>query len=311
MNSLPERKHLGPHEKKTIGRFFLYISPWLIGFALFTILPLVLSLIFSFTNVSMATVISDPWEFIGLKNYISIFTQDDDFKRAIFNTFVFASIKVAFLVLFALLIAMLLNTPIIGRKIFRVMIYLPAIIPAVSVALLWRLIFTGGEFNVANYLLSYLGFQRVNFFGNGVSSMGVVIFVSIWGGLGPTMLILLAALQDIPKDIQEAALLDGANAFQRFIHITLPTIYPAIFFSIVTGLIGSLQEYTETKLLTEGGPGNATLTMSMSIVSNAFKTIGNKTLGYASAQGWVVFLLTFILTLIYFEASKKRNDEGA
>jgi multiple sugar transport system permease protein len=310
MNALARRTRPGPHEKKTIGRFFLYISPWLIGFALFTILPLALSFIFSFTNVSMATVISDPWEFIGLKNYISIFTQDDDFKRAILNTFVFASIKVAFLVLFALLIAMLLNTPIVGRKIFRVMIYLPAIIPAVSVALLWRLIFTGGEFNVANYLLSYLGFQRVNFFGNGVSSMGVVIFVSIWGGLGPTMLILLAALQDIPKDIQEAALLDGANAFQRFLHITLPTIYPAIFFSIVTGLIGSLQEYTETKLLTEGGPGNATLTMSMSIVGNAFKTIGNKTLGYASAQGWVVFLLTFILTLIYFEASKKRNNEG-
>ena len=287
--------------------FFAYISPWLTGFAAFTILPMVLSLIFSFTSVSMATVTSKPWEFVGLQNYIRIFTEDENFHQALLNTFAYAFIKVFLMVAFALLVSLLLNAKILGRKVFRIMIYLPAIIPSVSVALLWKLIFTGGEFNIANYLLSYLGIQPVNFFGNGVSAMGTLIFVGIWSGLGPNMLVLLAALQNVPKDLIEAAELDGANAFQRFFHITIPCITPALVFSILTGLIGSLQTYVESKLLTGGGPGISTTTTSMLIVGNAFKTIGNKTLGYASAQGWIVFAITFVLTLVYFLYRHKKE----
>lgn len=292
-------------ERKKILRFFAYISPWLIGFTAFTIIPMGMSLIYSFTDAKMVTVNSEPLNFVGLKNYFLIFTEDKDFQRAILNTLIYSVIKVALLVIFSLLIALLLDKKIIGRKVFRVMIYLPAVIPVVSVALLWKLIFTGGEFNIINYFLSYLGIAPVNFFGNGVSAMGTVIFVGIWSGLGPTMLIVLAAIQGVPKDLLEAASLDGANSVQRLIHIIIPCISKALIFVILTSLISSLQAYAEVKLLTEGGPGNSTTTMSLLIVSNAFKTLGKKTLGYACAQGWLVFAFTLVFGIIYVKLSTK------
>jgi len=287
--------------------FFLYISPWIIGFLAFTILPMILSMVFSFTDVSMVNAGEGNLHFIGWENYARIFTQDDDFKVAIGNTFAYAVIKVFLLVFFALLVSLMLNANVPARKLFRVMIYLPAIIPSVSVALLWKLIFTGGEFNIANYFLSYLGFQPVNFFGNGTSAMGTLIFIGIWSGLGPQMLVLLAALQNVPKDLLEASYLDGANAVQRFFHIIIPCIAPALVFAVLTGLIGAFQVYVEPHLLTGGGPGISTTTTSMLIVANAFKTIGSKRLGYASAQGWIVFTITLVPTAVYFLYSRRKQ----
>lgn len=290
--------------------FFVYISPWLIGFTAFTIIPMILSLIYSFTDVRMANANSAPLNFIGLENYISIFTKDKDFQRAIVNTFVFAITKVAIGTFLSLLIAILLNQKVIGKKFFRTLIYLPAVIPVVSVALLWKLIFTGGEMNIANFFLSYLGFAPVNFFGSESSAMLTVILVSVWSGLGPTMLIFLAALQNISQDIIEASNLDGAGVMAKFRHILLPSISSTTFFIIITGLIGSLQAYAEVKLLTDGGPGIGTVTMNLLIVRNAFNTLGKKTLGYASAQGWIVFFIVFIFTLIFFKASQKKVHYG-
>lgn len=302
-------KKISHSEKSNRIRFFMYISPWLIGFACFTIVPMVLSMIYSFTDVKMATVNSAKLNFINFKNYIYIFTEDKDFQRAILNTLTYAFVKVGLLVIFALLLALLLNRKVFGRKAFRVLIYLPAVIPVVSVSLLWKLIFTGGENNVANYFLSYLGLAPVNFFGNATSAMGTIIFVGIWSGLGPTMLILLAAIQGVSSDLLEASELDGANAFHRLIYIIIPTISKALVFVVLTSLISSLQAYAEVKLLTEGGPGNATTTMSLLIVANAFKTLGNKTLGYACAQGWVVFLMTFVFGLVYVLLSTKKEKK--
>lgn len=299
---------IGLRERENRKKFFLYISPWLIGLVAFTVVPLFLSIIYSFSNTTMATVNSDPLEFIGFNNYIYIFTEDTDFQQAILNTFIYAIVKVGLIVLLALLFALILNRKIFGRNTFRILIYLPAVIPVVSVSLLWKLIFTGGDFNIANYLLSYLGVAPVNFFGNGTSAMGTIIFVGVWSGLGPTMLIILAAIQGVNQELLEAAELDGANAFQRLIHIIIPSISNAMVFVILTSMISSLQAYAEVELLTGGGPGNSTTTMSLLIVKNAFKTIGNKTLGYACAQGWVVFLLTFGLSLIYVLKSTKKES---
>lgn len=300
-------KQVSRSERSNRWHFFAYISPWLIGFTAFTIVPLFMSLLYSLTDVKMATVNSSPLNFIGFQNYVYIFTEDKDFQQAILNTFIYAFVKVVFIVILSVLLALLLNANIIGKKVFRVLIYLPAVIPVVSVSLLWKLIFTGGEFNVANYFLSYLGLAPVNFFGNGVSAMGTIIFVGIWSGLGPTMLIVLAAIQGVSSELLEASELDGANGFQRLMHIIIPCISKALVFVILTSLISSLQAYAEVKLLTEGGPGNSTMTMSLLIVSNAFKTLGKKTLGYACAQGWVVFLLTFGFALIYVILSTKEN----
>ena len=305
------RQKIGRKERENRIKFFTYISPWLIGLSLFTIVPMILSVIYSFTDVKMTTVNSDPLNFIQFDNYIYIFTEDKDFQQAILNTFVYAIVKVALIVLLALLFALVLNRKIFGRKTFRIMLYLPAVIPVVSVSLLWKLIFTGGEFNVANYFLSYLGIAPVNFFATGASSMGTLIFVGVWSGLGPTMLIILAAIQGVSQELIEASQLDGANAFQRLIHITLPSISKAMVFVVLTSMISALQAYAEVELLTAGGPGNSTMTMSLLIVQNAFKTLGKKTLGYACAQGWVVFLMTFGVALIYVILSTKKEKEGA
>jgi multiple sugar transport system permease protein len=303
------KKKIGRKERENRIKFFTYISPWLIGLTLFTIVPMFLSIIYSLTDVKMTTVNSEPLNFIGLQNFIYIFTEDKDFQQAIVNTFTYAIIKVALIVVLSLLFALILNRKIFGRKTFRVMLYLPAVIPVVSVSLLWKLIFTGGEFNVANYFLSYLGLAPVNFFANGTSAMGTLIFVGVWSGLGPTMLILLAAIQGVNQELIEASQLDGANAFQRLIHIIIPSISKAMVFVILTSMISALQAYAEVDLLTAGGPGNSTMTMSLLIVQNAFKTLGKKTLGYACAQGWVVFLLTFGLALIYVILSTKKEKE--
>lgn len=296
-------------ERKKTACFFAYISPWLIGFSAFTIFPMVLSLIYSLTDVKMATANSQPLKFVGLQNYIRLFTEDENFHQAIWNTLVYSFVKVAFLVVLAVLIALLMDRKMLGRKVFRVMIYLPAVIPVVSVALLWKLIFTGGEFNVVNFFLSYLGLEPVNFFGTGTSAMGTIIFIGIWSGLGPTMLVVLAAIQGVPRDYLEAAELDGANAVRRLFHIILPCISKTLVFVILTSLISALQSYAEVKLLTEGGPGNSTMTISMLIVSNAFKTLGNKTLGYACAQGWLLFAMTLVFGVAYVKLSS--NQEGS
>lgn len=279
--------------KKTLS-FFAYISPWLIGFAAFTLIPLVLSLVYSFTDVKMATY-SEGFNFIGLKNYYLIFTSDQKFLTAIGNTFIFTFAKVVILVILSLLTALLLNSKIIGRKAFRILIYLPALIPAVSSAFLMRLFFSNGTENIANYFLSFLGIAPVNFLGDNASSLGTMIFVSIWTGLGPTMIIFLAAIQGVDTSVMEAADLDGAGPIRKFLHIIVPTILPVMFFVILTSAISSLQVYTEAVLLTKG-----TLpTMSSVIYDNAFNSQGNTGLGYACAQGWIVFALTFVFTLIY------------
>lgn len=292
--------------KKESKLFYLYISPWLIGLLMFTLIPMMFSLFASFTDIKMIGATTNLPNWLGFKNYIDIFTKDKDFHQALLNTFIYAVSKVGFTVIIALLIALLLNANIIGKKTFRTMIYLPAVIPVVSVALLWKLIFTGDQMNIANYFLSYLGLQPINFFGDGVSAMSTIIFIGVWNGLGPTMLILLAAIQGVRQDLIEAAKLDGAGAFKVFRHIVIPAISSAIFFVSLTGLIGGLQAYAEIKLLTNGGPGISTLTANLLIVNNAFNNLGRKTLGYASAQAWLVFIIIMILTVIFIRASRKK-----
>ena len=294
------------HRNKRKARlFYAYISPWIIGLFCFTFIPMTISLVFSFTDVKMANATQVLPNFIGFQNYIDLFVKDSDFKQALLNTFVYAGSKVIFTVMFALLIALLLNSKVVGKKFYRTMIYLPAVIPVVSVALLWKLIFTGDTMNISNFFLSYLGFAPVSFFGTPGSAMATVVFVGIWSGLGPVMLILLAAIQGIPEDIVEAAKLDGAGPLSQLRYIIIPSISSAIFFVALTGIIGSLQAYAEIKLLTAGGPGLATTVINLLIVKNAFNSVGSKTLGYASAQAWVGFLITLTLTIVFIRMTRK------
>ncbi len=306
MKNKTEKIKDGVLQRRTTAKFFLYVSPWIIGFACFTIVPMIMSLVFSFTDVVMSTATSKPLEFT-FKNFANIFTNDSRFWLSVGNTFIMAIIKVVLLTILALLVAILLNQGVYGQKIYRIAIYLPAVIPAVSVTFLWKLMFTGTD-NLINHALGLIGISPIEFFGNGFSAKMSIVLIGVWGGVGPNMFIFLAALQGVPKDIIEASELDGAGAVRRFWHIVVPTIAPNIFFVALTGMINSLQMYTEIKLLTNGGPFNSTLTMNLEIVNNAFRTRG-KTLGYASAQAWIVFLILFVCTITVNKLKAKIGKE--
>lgn len=281
--------------------FYAFVSPWILGFAIFSILPMLTSLYYSFTKITVLGLGRRNPEWIGLENFISVFSDDDVFLRSIQNTFIFSIGRVFLGIFVALLVALLMNTKIPGKKIYRTLIYLPAIIPIVGSAILWKQLFST-DFSLFNYFLSILGIPPVEWLSYD-NAMGSIIFMSIWSGLGPTMIILLAALQNVPRELIEAATMDGANTIKRFRHITIPMVSPTIVYLLVTGFISALQAYAEMDLLTGGGPGNVTTTMAMNVVFNAFDGRG---MGYASAQAWVIFAIILVFSILFFKIINKR-----
>jgi multiple sugar transport system permease protein len=277
--------------------FYGFISPWIIGFIVFSVIPMALSLYYSFMKVKVISIGRKPPDFVGITNYIRAFTNDPDFLASIGNTFRFTLFKVLFTIVVSLAFALLLNQIIPLKRFFRTMIYLPAIIPVVGSALLWQLLFSN-DLSLINYIFSFVGIPPVNWISMD-NAMNSVILMSTWGTIGPTMTILLAALQGVPNDLYEAVTIDGGGFKERLFNVTLPLISPTILYVVITGLISGLQVYAETKLLTNGGPGIVTTTMSMLIVNNAFAddALG---MGYACAQAWVLFVITLVFTAIFF-----------
>lgn len=282
--------------------FFLYISPWIFGFIMFTIVPMLFSLYMSFTNSTILGIGTEQTNFIWFENYKMIFTKDNVFIKSIFNTFTYALLRVAAVIIFSLLLAMLLNTKMHGNRIFRTLIYLPAIIPIVSSALLWQLLLNS-DMSIFNSALSAIGLPKIQFlsYDNALYS---VLLMSVWSGLGPTMIIFLAALQGVPEELLEAAKLDGAGACSKFYNIILPIISSSIIFIAITGMIGALQAYAEMDLLTGGGPGDSTITMTMQVVGNAFSSDA-KGIGYASAQSWFIFAIIMVFTAVFMKINSK------
>ncbi len=283
-------------------QFYLYISPWIIVFLLFTIVPMAFSFVMSFTSAKIATLTTRPMQFVAFENYKRIFTSDTRFLRSIGNTLLYSFGRVFFGTLFALLLALLLNAKIKGRKIFRTLIYSPAVIPIVGSTLLWKLMIFQ-DHSIINFFLTKLGLSGVNFLSPQLALLTVTA-INIWAGLGPTMLILLAGLQDVPQDLLDAADLDGANAFVKFFRIILPMLSQSLFFVVTTGLIGAFQVYAEVKLLV--GDNRETVTMTMQVVANAF-ALDEYSIGYASAQGWIVFAITLIFTAVFFGVTGRRR----
>jgi multiple sugar transport system permease protein len=281
--------------------FYLFISPWIIGFLLFSILPMLTSLYYSLTKVTVLGLGKRTPEFLGLDNYRSVLMDDPVFMQSISNTFVYAFVRVFAGVFLSLLLASLLNGKIPGRNIFRTLIYLPAIIPVVGAAMLWKQLFSV-DFSLFNFMLSWIGIAPREWLSYD-NAMGSVILMSVWSGLGPTMIICLAALQNVPKDLVEAAEMDGANKIRRFRHITIPMISPTLVYLLVTGFIGALQAYAEMDLLTGGGPGNRTTTMAMNVIFHAFDGRG---MGYASAQAWIIFVIILVFSIVFFKIVNKR-----
>ena len=297
-------KHTKPYihkrQKRETAQFYLYILPWIVGFSLFTVIPMISSLVYGFQKVSILDL-NGTGTFIGFQNYINIF-KDDLFLSSIGNTFLYAFVKTFVSLFLALLFALLLNKKFRGNKLVRILVYLPAIIPSVASIMVWSQLFSK-DFSLLNYFLSFFGISPIDWTSYS-NSMGSVLLMGIWTSIGPNMLICLAALQGVPEEVIEASKLDGANAVERLFSVTIPTISPTLFFISITGIIGGLQAYAEMQLLFGNGT-DKTLTMAWNVVLNAFSLDGSKTMGYACAQAWVLFVIIIIFTAIYFKVSNK------
>ncbi|GLU89656.1 sugar ABC transporter permease [Agromyces sp. NBRC 114283] len=274
-----------------------FVSPALAGLALFTIVPVVLSIVMGFFNWP---TFGDK-EFVGFDNYVRLFTQSPDFWPALRNTFVFALLYVPISVILSLLLALSLSSRIRGRGALRVLFFIPVVTPMVANVLVWKMLLQPqGLFN--GLAQSWFGVQLPNFLADPQWAMIMVVVMSVWQGLGYNMLIFSAALEQLPESVVEAARIDGAKGFRMIWSVMLPMISPSIFFASIMTMITSLQVFAQPQLLTGGGPGNATQPLVQFIYNQGFKF---QELGLAAAAAWILFAIIIVLTALQFRAQKK------
>jgi multiple sugar transport system permease protein len=275
---------------------YLFIAPWCVGFVIFTAGPMAASLLISFTSWTMLS----PPSWVGLENFERLFTTDPLFFRSLWNTVFYVILSVPLSICLALGLALLLDQKVRGLSIFRTIFFLPSVTNVVAVSILWLWIFNP-EFGLLNSALGAIGITGPLWLQSETWAKPALVIMSLWG-VGGSMIIFLAALQGVPHELHEAAQLDGAGAARRFLHITLPMISPALFFSLVMGLIGGFQVFTQAFVMTgtaqpgsEGGPNNATLFMVLYLYKKAFMDFK---MGYASALAWILFFIILVLTLV-------------
>lgn len=273
-----------------------FISPWLFGFFFFSLFPLIASLYYSMTNYDF---IRDE-KFIGLANYKYLFTTDPDFWKVLYNTFYYVLIGVPLGIAVAFIIANLLNTDVKGRAAFRSIIYIPSIVPAVCTAMVW-LFLLNTQYGAINGVMKTMGWPTIPFLSNPGLAKPTLIMIFIWAQ-GAAVVIFLAALQDVPRSLYEAADLDGANAFQKFRNVTIPLTTPVILFNLIMGFIVAFQEFTLPWILTQGGPMKSTEFFVVNLYRNAFIQLS---MGKASAMAWILFLIIVAFSSILFATSAK------
>ena len=275
---------------------YLFISPWLLGFLIFTAYPFLASIYFSFTRYD---IVSSPvW--VGVANYRTLLHDDPLFWKSLAVTFHFALYTVPLGIVVGVGLALLLNQQIRGIRIYRTLFFLPSIAPTVANAMvfLWLL---NAENGLVNRLLKTAGIEGPDWLNSTVWAPRSLILMTLWG-IGGSMVIYLAGLKDIPSHLYEAATIDGAGALQRLRHITLPMLTPVIFFNLVMGVIGAFQYFTEAYVMTQGGPEDSTLFYALYLFQRAWKYLD---MGYASAMAWVLFLIVMGLTGFLFRTQRK------
>ena len=277
---------------------WLFLAPSFVGFLVFVFGAVVFSLLLSFLDWDMLTT---P-KFVGLSNYIKLFTKDATFLLVLKNTVVFVLGTVPSRVIMGLLLALALVKKIPLRSFFRATIFFPVIVPTVAAAMVWRWIFNA-DFGLLNDLLYRLGVSNLpQWLADPKWAMVAIIILSVWKDVGFSAVLFMAGLQGIPEVLYEAAKIDGASQFQTFWKITLPLLSPTTFFVIVINVISSFQVFDQAYVLTGGGPGNATNTLVYYIYNNAFQWFK---MGYASAIAWVLFAIIFLATFIQFKYQKR------
>ena len=287
---------LSKSDRKGLLWGLFFISPWLFGFLFFTIYPLLASGYYSLTRYDL---IREP-VFLGLTNYQKLFFDDAHFWNVMWNSVFYVFLSVPLGIGTAFLIANLLNSKIIGRSFFRGIIYIPSIVPAVCSAMVW-IFLLNIQYGAINAVITSLGLSAVPFLSNPTLAKPSLVVVSMWTQ-GAAVVIFLAALQEVPRSLYEAATVDGANKLQQFWNVTIPITTPVILFNLIMGFIGAFQEFTVPWLLTGGGPMNSTEFYAIHLYRNAFIYLR---MGKASALAWILFLIIVLFTLILFRTSAR------
>lgn len=289
------RGYRSPAARREARVAYLCLIPAFLGLTFITYLPLLSVFILGFFKWKGLS--APVWN--GVENYVRLFTTDPYFIQSIRVTIVFSLMTVAASMLYSLIVAMMLNRRIPARGIFRAMFYLPYILPAAAVYLGWSFLYEA-NFGFFNYLLTSLGFKQVLFLNDPNQVLPSLALISVWLS-GNLIVIFLAGLQNVPRVYYEAAEIDGANAWQRFLHITLPCMSPIIFFNLLMSLIANMQIVVPALSLTKGGPGKSSMFLTYLMYRYAFES---GQLGYASAISFAIFVLIGIFTVILFATSK-------
>lgn len=273
----------------------LFVAPWLAGFLIFTLYPLLASLYLSFTDYR---VLSPP-RWVGLDNYRDLLRDFDSFWPSLANTaFLFFELPLALVL--GLAIALLLDLKLRGMTVYRTIYYLPSVVPTVATAMLWMWLLNP-EYGLINAALRAVHLPAPTWLSSPTWAKPAIILMDLWG-VGGGIVLYLAALQGVPTDLYEAAALDGAGPLQRIRHVTLPAISPVIFFNLIMGVIGTFQYFTQTFVMTRGGPNNATLFYALNLYRNAYEFFR---MGTACAMAWILFVITLAATLVVFKSSAR------
>ncbi|MDC7692705.1 MULTISPECIES: carbohydrate ABC transporter permease [Asticcacaulis] len=296
------------YSNKWIGS--LYVTPFVIGFLLFTAFPFVASFLLSLTDARLQDQLGAA-NFVGLSNY-SEMAADSTFRQSLGVTFAYVFITVPLKLAFALFIAVVLNFKLKGIGLFRTAFYLPSILGgSVAIAVVWRFVFAGD--GLLNQALSGIGIGSVNWLGEPTTAMFSIVLLRLWQ-FGSAMVVFLAGLKAIPEDLYEAADLDGASRLKQFFLITLPLLTPVLFFNFIMQIVQAFQEFNGPYIITAGGPLKSSYLLPLMIYEEAFKYFN---LGYSSALSWVLFIIIALFTAVAFWSQKHwvfyaqdRDDKG-
>jgi multiple sugar transport system permease protein len=277
---------------------YLFVLPWIISLLVFTAYPMIASFYFSMTRYNVL----NPPQWVGLSNFSDMFTVDPLYWTSVANTAYYVFFSVPIGIGFGLILALLLNQNVKGIGFYRTAFYLPGLVPTVASTLLWMLLLNP-QLGLVNAFLGLFGIEKLGWLASATWSKPGLILMSVWGGTGGTMLIFLAGLKEIPQSLVEAAMIDGANAWQRFWVVTVPMISTTIFFNLVMGIIGSFQVFASAYVAGGNGAGplNSLLVYMLHLYRNAFRYFN---MGYAAAMALVLFVVLVMLTLLLVRTSR-------
>ena len=289
------RRKLGAIERRNLRLGLLFISPWIIGFLAFLVYPILSSLYYSFTDYSGF----GEADWVGLSNF-SRMMSDDLFWKSLGNTLYYTALAVPIGVVVAIILALAMNQPLREVAIYRAALYLPSVLPIFALAFIFIWILNP-RFGLVNHVLNILGFESINWLGDPTwAKLSIVLLAQL--GAGQYALVFLTSMRTIPTDLYDAAMIDGAGGWRRLRNITIPLITPIILYDIIVGISLGLQVFTPAYVMTAGGPDNATLFYVLYLYRQAFR-YGD--MGYASAMGWVLLLISLVLALIVFRTSRR------